>query len=489
MSSPSEEAVQSYPSRLAELAKQKPNAPAITCGADTLTWRELHLRTNQIAHSLATRGVRHGDLVTIALPNSIAFIEAAWALWKLGATPQPVSFRLPTSELNAIIELSKTPIVIASSDIVAPVEVVSVADLLHDDAASEADLQDCISACWKAPTSGGSTGRPKLILAGGGAVYSPAPCVFWRLAEDDVAVMPGPLYHNGPFSTACLALLAGAHLVVQGRFDAEAVLKAICEHKATWVYLVPTMMNRIWRLSDDVKAKYQVASLRTVWHLAAPCPAWLKEAWIDWVGPETVWELYAGTEAQALTVINGQEWLNHRGSVGRVFGGAQMKAFGADGNELPHGEIGEIFMKRPDGTPDTYKYIGAEAKRMGDWESLGDMGYFDDEGYLYLADRRTDMILVGGANIYPAEVEAALEAQSSILSCAVIGLPDDDLGNRIHAIVQVTPDFDEALVRTHLTDVLVPYKRPHTYEIVDAPLRDDAGKVRRGELRESRLKS
>ncbi|HQP21184.1 MAG TPA: AMP-binding protein, partial [Phenylobacterium sp.] len=198
-------------------------------------------------------------------------------------------------------------------------------------------------------------------------------------------------------------------------------------------------------------------------------------------------ELYAGTEAQAVTTITGTEWLTHRGSVGKVTVG-EMIAVGEDGSFLPPGEIGEIYMRRPAGAPPSYKYVGATAKTLeGGWESLGDIGYFDAEGYLYLADRRTDMILVGGSNVYPAEIEAALEEHDAVQSCAVIGLPDEDLGNKVHAIVQTKGVVDEASLRAHLADRLVTYKQPRSYEFVDEPLRDDAGKVRRSALRDARL--
>jgi bile acid-coenzyme A ligase len=223
--------------------------------------------------------------------------------------------------------------------------------------------------------------------------------------------------------------------------------------------------------------------------MAAPCPAWLKEAFIHWFSGGEVMELYAGTEAQAVTIITGTEWLTHRGSVGQVAIG-EMKVFGDDGVELPAGETGEIYMRRAAGTPETYKYLGATPKVLKDgWESLGDLGWFDDEGYLYLADRRTDMILVGGSNVYPAEIEAALEEHPAVQSVAVIGLPDEDLGARIHAIVEAAAPGSAEELKAHLADRLVSYKQPRSFEFVDEPLRDDAGKVRRTALRDARLKA
>jgi bile acid-coenzyme A ligase len=254
------------------------------------------------------------------------------------------------------------------------------------------------------------------------------------------------------------------------------------------MYLVPTMMSRIWRLAPEVRAQYDVTSLTTVWHLAAPCPPWLKEAWIEWLGPEVIMELYGGTEGQAVTFITGAEWLAHRGSVGKV-GVGEMRAVDAEGRTLPPGEVGEIYMRRPADAPPTYRYLGATARALEDgWESLGDIGWFDEEGYLYLADRRTDMILVGGSNVYPAEIEAALDEHPLVQSSAVIGLPDEDLGSRVHAIVQPRDGLTEEALREHVRTRLVTYKQPRSYEFVDENIRDDAGKVRRTQMRDERAR-
>jgi bile acid-coenzyme A ligase len=475
--------------RLKRLAAEKPHAPAVSCGPDSLDYEALHRRTNRIARALAAQGVKLGDMVTIGLPNSVGFIEACWAAWKLGATPQPVSFRLPKAELEAIVELADPPVVIALPGLEAEGRPrATIEDLLAacDD---DSDLEDRTAPVLKAPTSGGSTGRPKLILAGqpGETETSPAGPGLWRIAADDVAIVPGPLYHNGPFGTALAAIAQGAHLVITPRFDAEGTLQEIASRRASWIYLVPTMMNRIWRLPEETRAKYDVSSLRTLWHLAAPCPPWLKEAFIEWLGPEVIMELYAGTEAQAVTIISGTEWLAHRGSVGQVRVG-EMKAVDEAGITLPAGQVGEIYMRRPEGSAPTYQYRGATARVMeGGWESLGDIGWFDEEGYLYLADRRTDMILVGGSNVYPAEIEAVIDEHPLVQSSAVVGLPDEDMGNQIHAIIQPRPGLTLEALHAHMAERLVTYKRPRTIEFVKEPLRDDAGKVRRTQLRDVRI--
>ena len=472
---------------LARVAEEKPDALAVTCEDVTLSWRELHRRSNRMARGMAAKGVKLGDFVTIALPNSIHFIEACYAVWKLGAVPQPVSSRLPLAELNAIVELAKTPIVVSNTPFDCTRPVVSANELL-DASHDESDLPDAVSPSWKAPTSGGSTGRPKLIVSGQPGLVDGLNAAFWRIQKDDVMLMPGPMYHNGPFITSFGGLQTGASLVLMPKFDAEATLREVERHRASWLYLVPTMMSRIWRLPEEMRAKYDVSSLKTVWHLAAPCPPWLKEEWIKWLGADVVWELYGGTEGLASTTISGHEWLKHRGSVGRVALGGIMKAFAPDGTELPTGETGEIYMKREPGLPASYRYVGATPRVInGDWESIGDIGWFDEDGYLYLADRRTDMILVGGANVYPAEIEAALEEHPLVASSAVIGLPDDDLGNRIHAIIQPRDGLDVEDLKLHLAERLVVYKRPRSFELVNENVRDDAGKVRRTALRDERV--
>jgi len=478
----------SFGAKLKQHAGRHPDRPAVTCGGETLTYAQLHRLSNRMARGLAGRGVKEGDLVTIGLPNSVSFVAAMYAVWKLGATPQPVSFRLPKAELQAIIDLAKSPLVIAEFDHEVSREVIGAAALaaLSDD---DSDLPDRIPPVSKAPTSGGSTGRPKLILSGVAGVSAEATPEEggFRLRPGDTVIMPAPLYHNAPFGMTTSATQLGAHVVLTPRFDAEGTLAEVARHRGTWLYLVPTMMTRIWRLPEEVRARYDVSSVHTLRHMAAPCPAWLKEAFIHWFTGGEVMELYAGTESQAVTIITGTEWLTHRGSVGKVAIG-EMKVFGDDGAELPPGETGEIYMRRPAGAPPTYRYLGATAKVLGDgWESLGDLGWFDAEGYLYLADRRTDMILVGGSNVYPAEIEAALEEHPAVQSCAVIGLPDEDLGARVHAIVNVKGAVTGEDLAAHVKSRLVSYKQPRSYEFVDDPVRDDAGKVRRTALRDARL--
>jgi bile acid-coenzyme A ligase len=479
----------SYARRLTDDALADPDHLAVTDEYRSVTRAELAMLSNRMAHAFADLGVRAGDLVTIALPNSVEFVAATVAAWKLGATPQPVSSRMPKREIDAIVELAQ-PRVIVGVEPADHLGFTCLAPTWQPDATvSDMALPDAVSTPWKAMTSGGSTGRPKLILSNAPSTLDEDAQPLFFLRRNGTHMMPGPLYHNGPFVWSMEALLAGNHVVLGGRFDAETTLALIERHRADSMYVVPTMMQRIWRLPEDVRSRYDVSSLRVVWHLAAPCPPWLKEAWIEWLGADAIFELYGGTEGQAATIITGGQWLEHRGSVGRPISG-EMKIVGLDGETLPPAEVGEIYMRPNDPKAKPYEYIGATARTLGEgWESLGDMGSLDEEGYLYLSDRQSDMILVGGSNVYPAEVEAALDEHPRVRSTAVIGLPDDDLGNRVHAIVQTDDgsplDLDE--LRTFLGERLVRYKVPRTFEFVAEPLRDDAGKLRRSALRAERM--
>jgi bile acid-coenzyme A ligase len=220
--------------------------------------------------------------------------------------------------------------------------------------------------------------------------------------------------------------------------------------------------------------------------MSAPCPPWLKAKWIDWLGAHRVFESYSGSERQAATRITGEEWLLHPGSVGRVVLG-EMRVLDEDGAECPPGRVGEIFMRRPAGSPPTYHYVGAVPRARGDWESLGDMGHMDSDGYLYLADRRADIIQIRGIQVFPAHIEGCLEEHPSIRSSAAISLPGRDGDEQVHAIVQLDGEVTDAALTAFLAQRLAPHELPATYERVTEALRDEAGKSRRSALRAARL--
>jgi bile acid-coenzyme A ligase len=477
----------SYGRAMTWLAEREPDRVAVIHEKETLTRGELERRANRLARAYESLGVGEGDLVTIALPNCIEFYVVCLATWKLGATPQPISARLPVAERRAIVELADPALIVGVEPGAYGERPALAAGYEPSASLSDAPLPDRLPRRARAMTSGGSTGRPKLILD-----LSPAQCDP-EVAENFMRVggttlVPGPLYHAGPFITSWQCLLTGGTVVVLTRFEPSLCLELIERHRVDWVLFVPTMLHRIWRLPEEERERYDLSSLRIVMSSGAACPVWLKRAWIEWLGPERIFEAYGGSERTGGTLISGSEWLEHPGSVGKPSGGRKIKVLGPDGSELPPGEIGEVYMMPPGGQGSTYQYIGAEPSATSDgWETLGDLGYLDEEGYLYLVDRRTDMIVTGGANVYPAEVEAALDAHPAVRSSAVIGLPDDDLGQRIHAIVETAEPLSDDELRAHLAGQLARYKIPRTFERVREPLRDDAGKVRRPALREARL--
>lgn len=473
---------------LGELAAADPDRPAITHEGRTVTRSQLESKTNRLARAYLDLGAKPGSMITIGLPNGIEFFEAAVATWKLGATPQPISSRLPIAERDAIIKVADPSLVVGLDPAGSAGRPTVTSGFTPDGSLSDEPLPPAVAPYWKAPASGGSTGAPKLILSTAPAVLEAlTPFVgLAKMTPNGVSLVTGPLYHNGPFMTSSIALFAGCHLIVMTRFDPATALELIQKYSVDWMYAVPTMMNRIWRLPEEVRESADLSSLKTVVHTGAPCPPWLKESWINWLGPEKIVEVYAGTETQAITIIGGDEWLTHRGSVGRPVIG-EIKILDENGEPLPPGEVGDLWMRRGEGAPAPYLYKGAEAKARDGWESLGDLGWIDDEGYLYLTDRDTDMILVGGANVYPAEVEGALDEHPKVQSSCVIGLPDDDLGNVPHALVQLDSEVSDEEFREHLSSRLASYKIPRSFERVDEPLRDEAGKVRRSTLRAARI--
>lgn len=469
-------------------AARDPDRPALTFDGRTLTRRELASAANRRARALARAGVKAGDFVAVALPNGPALLEIVFGVWALGATPAPLSHRLPPAELAAILDLLSPALVVTEIVGVGGDRPGATPAELDDPTLDDSPLPEQPARHLKAIASGGSTGRPKVIVDAAPGLADPdRPLLCMR--ADDVLLNPGPLYHAAPFGMTCFALGWGLHVVIMPRFDAEETLRLIDRHRVRWLFQVPTMMHRIWSLPEETRARYDVSSLDIVMHIAAPCPPWLKKAWIDWVGAEVVWELYTGTEALGGTGVNGAEWLEKPGTVGRVLPGYEMRVLDAQGRACATDEVGEVFFRPLRGRGSTYRYLGAEPRAVGEFETLGDMGRVDADGYLFLTDRRTDLILSGGANVYPAEVEAALESAPGVLGGVVIGLPDQDLGQTVHAIIEIAPgaEIDEAVLRRHLEARLVPYKRPRSFEFTTQRLRDDAGKVRRGALRDARL--
>ena len=447
---------------------------ALVQGDERWTWGALDLRARQWAQILLDAGVGPDELVAFALPNGPEFFALTFGIYIAGATPAPLSPKLPPPEIEAIL---------------AQMQPAARAGLLPNPVpfpapySAKADWIGHVAAAWKACTSGGSTGWPKVIIDGRSAAF-PADAEFLEIPAHGRVFVPGPLYHNGPFSAAVFALLRGNTVVTMPRFDAATAVEIVASEKIDWALMVPTMMQRILRLD---LSKSDLRNWTKVVHTAAPMPPASKLQWIERFGPEHIGEVYGATEGLVRTWISGREWLERPGSVGRPTGGARIRIVADDGTECPVGFVGEIYAMPPGGSGTSYRYLGAKRRATHDgWESVGDIGHLDAQGFLYLADRRDDLIVSGGVNIWPAEVESALARHPAIVSCAVVGVPDDDLGQHVHAVIETSDaSLDRDALRKFLRDFLPPEKIPRSVILTHGPVRDDAGKIRKKELVES----
>jgi long-chain acyl-CoA synthetase len=302
-----------------------------------------------------------------------------------------------------------------------------------------------------------------------------------------VCALPGPLYHSAPNSFGLRAARDAARTILMPRFEAEELLAIIEKHRVTHMFMVPTMFVRLLKLPENVRRRYDVSSLEFIIHAAAPCPTDVKLAMIGWWGP-ILHEFYGGTESGPVTLSSSEDFLAHPGTVGRVVPGAIVRALDDDGNETPIGTPGELFMRIPY-YPDFTYHNQPDKRREIDRDgliSIGDVGYFDAEGYLYICDRKRDMVISGGVNIYPAEIEAAILALDGVKDCAVFGIPDAEFGEALMAIVEpqdgarIAPDD----VRVHLRGILADYKVPRRIEIGRDLPREDSGKIFKRRLRE-----
>lgn len=441
--------------------------PALTVDDVTLTYAEFQSLTRRAASHLDAIGVAQNAVVALPMPNSFEQLAFFFGSWRLGATPLPVSPKLPDAELAKVLGVAGTSIVLREGqNLTGPEWTGPYRTATH----------------FRAQTTGGSTGTPKVIVD-----TNPSRIVIndgwkWGYADGPAMFIPGPTYHSGPMNHSVEGLSRGLHIIMMRRFDATRAAELITRHRPHWALFVPTMMNRLLKLPADQLKRADFRSLTHVWHSAATCPSWLKQAWIDLVGPEAVWEIFGGSEGCATTIINGSEWLEHKGSVGRAFSG-EIAIFDELGEPVPNGQIGEIYMRDRD-RPRRFQVTTPTKRRLiQDWESFGDLGWLDEQGYLYLADRRVDMINAGGQNIYPAEVEAAIQSHPAVADAVVFGQPDEDLGELVAALVWA-PEY--TLSRNDLIEFLstqiVRYKIPRRIAFADGPIRNDAGKVRKADL-------
>lgn len=475
--------------RLRELADVTPDAPLYTqIAADgserVVTCAELERRSSQIAGAMAAKGVGVDDRVAIALRNSPEFVTCVLACWKLGGTPVPIRWDLPEWELAQLREVIGGSLYIGNDDM-AWINSTDDAELptLDPDVLSQRVMGIC---------SSGSTGTPKIIMSASPAAYSD---VFstpmmqnWRpVARPQTVLVLAPMYHVNAFSTQ-FNLLAGDRLVVLEKFDAAQAVDAIERHRVTCFTATPTMLQRIADLPgvDD----RDLSSIDWILQGAAPMPPSLVHRWAGLIGAERIVMAYGMTEAIGITALRGDEWMQHEGSVGRGIRGTEVVVLTESGAPAAVGEIGDIYMKSPSYGGSDYLGDAAQLQPTDDgFRSVGDMGHLDEDGYLYIADRRVDMIVTGGANVFPAQVEAALIDHPQIADVVVIGLQDAEWGRRVHAIVEPSsaddpPSVEEVIA--YAKERLAAYKVPKTVEFIATMPRSAATKINRARLVEER---
>ena len=447
---------------------------------------------------LRDMGVGSGDCIGIALRNTPQFFELIAATAALGAKAVPIAWRLKQDEVRYLVEDSRAKLVFhdaesASQMVGLPAVSLESYEQALATAQPAAEGGDAAGGFAMELYSSGTTGRPK-------AIERDMPTAAQRSAmsslnflgrmgvggPDEVHLMCGPLYHSQPIGFATSALAAGQRVVMMsGGFDAETCLATIEREKVTWITCVPTHFIRILALPEAVRDRYDLSSLKAVLHSAAPCPRDVKQAIVDLLPPNIVWEIYGGTEG-AMTMISPQEWLAKPGSVGKAFPpGAELKILDDHGAPLPPGEPGLIYA-RP---MMNFRYRGAKELDAQTWRgeffTLGDVGYLDEDGYLFITDRLKDMIISGGANIYPAEVEAVLFNHPAVGDTAVIGVPDPHWGEKVKALIELRAPASAQEIIAFCRSRLAHYKCPSSVDFVDRLPRDPNGKVRKRELRES----
>ncbi|MBV9042612.1 MAG: acyl--CoA ligase [Acidimicrobiia bacterium] len=478
----------SFARRIADLAAERPDESVFTFVADDgsaqyFTWPELHRRSSQIAGALAERGLGLGDRLGIGLRNSPQFALAVLAAWKVGAVPVPMRWDLPDWELTRLREAIDGKVHLGDEDL----------DWIDATAGSAVpDLPDVVSPQSNGICSSGSTGLPKVIVSNRPGTYEPALTTPFAeqwgrpIPRPQTILVLGPMYHlNGFYSL--FNLVAGDHVVVLESFDAARAIDAIERHRVSTFYCTPTMLKRMADLPDIDQRDF--SSIEWMGQGAAPMPPYLVHRWAGLVGSDRLIMAYGMSEGLGITAIRADEWMEHEGSVGRPARDTGVRVLDVDGNVAPPGRIGEIYMQSPLYGGSTY--LGAGQPKMTDdgFCTVGDIGYLDEDGYLYLVDRRVDLIITGGANVYPAEVEIALMEHPKVADVVVIGVKDEEWGRRVHAIIEAAdpddpPSFDE--MRAYAKDRLSTYKVPKSIEIVDKIPRSAATKVNRGALLEER---
>jgi bile acid-coenzyme A ligase len=445
-----------------------------------LSWNELHRRANQWGRALALRGAQLGDLIGIAIPNSADLVLAALGCWKIGAVPVPMRWDLPAWERSRLLETLGAAVVIDEAS--------HVEDAASAGAQSDAVMATALSPMVNGICSSGSTGLPKIILNTRPAAWTPGSCepfaTHWNaVPRPQTILVPGPMYHTNGF-VSLTYLLGGDRLIVLEKFSAPIIVDAIERHRVTTFTATPTMLARI----ADVPgiADRDLSSLQWIQQGAAAMPPQLLRRWFDLLSPEKIFMAYGMTEGLGLTALRGDEWLRYPGSVGRGFRGTEIRILDDNGTPVPTGEYGEIYLRAP--TNNSYRYLGGAVPAppsVDGFRSAGDIGRLNSDGYLYIADRRADMIVTGGANVFPAEVENALIGHHDIADVVVLGVKDPEWGRRVHAVVQLTissAGLTEEQIIAYAKGRLARYKVPKTVEFVDEIPRTAATKISRAAM-------
>jgi bile acid-coenzyme A ligase len=476
----------SYGGRLRQLATRKPDDLALIFAAEDgtereISWRELDDRSTQVARALAEQGLALGDRLAIGLRNSPEHLFAAFGGWKLGSVVVPLRWDLPEWELARVQQVLQPTVNLHLGD----------TSLFERSLSCSTDpLPDVIAPKARGICSSGSTGTPKIIVVERPGVVNPATISntaamlesYGPMPHPQLVLVPGPLYHTVGFS-ATNHLLAWDSVVLLERFNASRVVELIESRHVSGMTGATVILQRIARLQDI--GERNLSSLLWVQQGAASLPHWLARKWIDLVGPERFFMSYGMSEGLGLCVIRGDEWLHHPGSVGRPWGSTSLRIVGPDGASVPADEVGEIYMHSPGGSDFSYLGDAPPPPRTDDgYGTVGDLGWVDDDGFLYIADRRADMIITGGANVFPAEVEAALSEHPLVGDVVVIGLGDPEWGRRVHALIVRTDDavLTEADVIAFAKSRLASFKVPKTVEFVPLIPRSEATKVNRGVL-------
>jgi acyl-CoA synthetase (AMP-forming)/AMP-acid ligase II len=494
---------------LARHAEAHPDTPAVIDGEHCLSWREYHEARNRLAHALADLGLAAGEHAVLYAHNSLGVLLASAAARALGVIPVPMNHRLTAEEVTYILDNSDAVVVFASDAFVPMLERVRAqAPRLRHVVLLGAErrpwaihLDDLLAAGRPDPIetpagmggsmiyTAGTTGKPKGALrrATDPGALLPRLVALNCVAPDDVHLVAGPLYHSAPGGFALYAHTLGQTVVVMRKFEPEAALDTIMRHRCTTTFMAPTLLKRLVDLPPSVRARYDVSSMRAIVVAAAPCPMRVKEEILAWFGP-VLYEFYGSTELGVNTVLGPHDMLRKPHSCGRAAPGTELAVLDDAGRPLPAGQPGELYVRRGPGMFDGY-YKNAQATQdtaRGDWLSVGDVAWIDDEGFVFICDRKRDMIISGGVNIYPAEIEDVLHRHPAVEDAAVFGVPDPEWGERVHAAIQpragaeLTAVEVIAFCRRHLAD----YKAPREVSFhADFP-RDTAGKLVKRVLRE-----